>query len=377
MLMAMTRIAALTRIAASLLLAGLVSGLNAQQTLRELEMRFRGEMQQLDATSPSRQQQDDLFDRHVKELRTFLSEDAAGDDRWNGRLWLTELELIRGKSQEAVEALKGIDAEQAPAMILISGATLAQRLNLVSLRDEWVKKAVAKDAPLLDRMAMARLLMTVLHEIKHGEDLFATAIANAKDDEEKSLVMWHRADALRDREDLPENTGFDELEKLAKALPNTYWGSVAKDRLRFTRLKVGDDGIAISGKTITGEPFATADQRGKAVVLAFYTAADYDTPRLVALLSDLLQKHKDLCVVGICLDRDVDGIKQAIKDLGIQFPVIGDGKGPGGDAALRWFAEGPVVHVLDKAGKVAGLGQQAGTNDGRTVLLEVIERALR
>tara|TARA_R110002072_G_scaffold46591_1_gene128786 strand:+ start:28585 stop:29700 length:1116 start_codon:yes stop_codon:yes gene_type:complete len=367
----------MTRIAAICVFTCVLASLTAQQSLKELEMRFRGEMQQLDANSPTRQQQDELFNRHVAQLRTFLQSTAKGDDRWNGRLWLAELELVRGKRQEATEVLKEIDADQAPGMVLVSGASMAQHLNLVQLRDEWVQKSVTKDAPLLDRMAMARLLMTVLREIELGEGLFTKALANAKDDEEKAFVMWHRADALRDREDLPENTGFDELEKLAKALPETYWGSVAKDRLRATRLRVGDDPIAITGKTLGGETFSTKAQLGRAVVLAFYTAADYDTPRLLALLADLQDKNKDLAVLGICLDRDVNEIKKSVKSLGIRFPVIGDGKGPGTDAALRWFVEGPVVHVLDKAGKVAGLGLQAGTNDGRAEMIDVIKRAMR
>ena len=355
----------------------MLASLTAQQTLKELEMRFRGEMQQLGAASPSRQQQDELFNRHVSELRAFLTKTAKGDDRWNGRLWLAELEMVRGKRQEAVEVLKEIDAEQAPGMVLVSAATMAQHLNLVQLRDVWVKQAVTKDAPLLDRMAMARLLMTVLREIELGEGLFTKALADAKDDEEKSFVMWHRADALRDREDLPENTGFDELEKLAKSLPDTFWGSVAKDRLRATRMKVGDDAITTSGKTLDGTSFTTKAQLGKAVVLAFYTAADFDTPRLMALLADLQAKNSDLVVLGISLDRDPSEIKKSVQELNIRFPIIGDGKGPGTESALRWFVEGPVVHVLNKKGKVAGLGLQAGTNDGRAEMTAVIKRALR
>lgn len=367
----------MTRIAALCVFTFLLASLGAQQSLKNLEMRFRSEMQKLEATSPSPEDQNQLFDRHVAELRGFLKNTAKGDDRWNGRLWLAELELVRGNRPAATDVLKEIDGQQAPGMLLVSAASMAQYLNLIQLRDDWVKLAATKDAPLLDRMAMARILMTVLREIKLGEDIFAKALAEAKDDEQKSFVMWHRADALRDREDLPENTGFEELEKLAKALPNTYWGSVAQDRLRATRLRVGDDAIAINGKTTDGTSFASTAVLGKALVIAFFTAADYDVPRLITLLTDLQQKHKDLSVVGISLDRDIDEIKASIKNLGINFPVIGDGKGPGTDAALRWFVEGPVVHVISKQGKVAGLGLQAGTNDGRAEMNTVIERALR
>ena len=90
-----------------------------------------------------------------------------------------------------------------------------------------------------------------------------------------------------------------------------------------------------------------------------------------------VKKHKDLAIIGISLDHEVGMIKKSIQDLGITFPVIGDGRGAENDAALRWFAEGPVVHVIDKSGKVAGLHMHAGTKDGRGDLIDAIERALR
>jgi len=366
----------MTRIAALLAFACTFAGLTGQQTLKELEERFRSEAQQL-GRNADRDQRETLLNRHIGELRTFLTDTAKADDRWNGRLMLADLELVRGKRAEASAVLKQIDATKAPAMVLVTGATMAQHLRLKELRDQWVNAAIAKPAPLADRLAMARMLMTVLQEIQHGEKLFEEAMANAKDDEQKSFVMWHRADTLRDREDLPENTGFEELEKLAKALPGTYWGSVAKDRLRATRLKVGDDAIPVEGTTTTGGSFSSASMRGKALVLVFFTASDYDTAPLLRLLKEQRKDHPDLAIVGVSLDRDPTRIKQSIKDLGIDFPVIGDGRGAETDAALRWFVEGPVVHVIDKAGKVAGLGMQAGTRDGRADLIAAIERALR
>lgn len=372
----MTRIAALFAFT-SLLLTLPVSSLLAQQTLKGLEARFRQEAQQIEASSPSRAQRDQLLDRHVSELRTFVQKQAKGDDRWNGRLWLADLELVRRNRDAATKVLSEIDAEQAPAMILITAATMAQGLQLIPLRDAWVKKAVAKEAPLVDRMAMGRLLMTVLREIPLGEAMFTKALAAAESDDDKAFVRWHRADALRDREDLPENTGFDELQKLATDLPNTYWGSVAKDRLRATRLRVGDEAIAISGKSLDGQAITSGAMRGKALVLVFFTAADYDVPRLVSMLANLQQKYKDLAVLGISLDTDPKEIRASVQALGIKFPVIGDGKGPQTDAALRWFVEGPIVHVLDKSGKIAGLGLQAGTNDGRAELTDTIQRARR
>ena len=368
---------AMHRTAAFLAVLSLCSALCAQATLKELERRFRAEVQQLAGSSPSREQRDQQLDRHVGELRAFVEQTARGDDRWNGRLMLADLELVRGERDAAAKVLADIDRGEAPAMVLVTAATMAQHVGLKELRDGFVESAATKDAPLEDRMAMARLLMTVLREVERGEQIFEQALRAAKDDEQRALVRWHQADALRDREDLPENSGFNALEALAEELPKTYWGSVAKDRLRATRLKIGDAAIPFTTKTTKGSPWSLTAHRGEVVVLAFWTAADYDTPRLAATLKELRDENKGLAVLGVCLDRDPAEIQRAVRELGIDFDVVGDGKGPQSDVALRWFVEGPVVHVVDKLGKVAGLGLHVGTNQGRAELDRVIQRSLK
>ncbi len=368
---------AMHRTAAILVMFCSCCALAAQSTLAELERRFRAEVQQLAAGSPTREQRDAQLDRHVDELRAFVKDTARGDDRWNGRLMLADLELVRGKRPAAAAALGEIDLQEAPAMVLVTAATMAQHVGLTELRDRLVAGAVEKDAPVADKMAMARLLMTVLREVERGEAIFAQALASAADGEQRAFVRWHRADALRDREDLPENSGFDALEALAKDLPETYWGSVAKDRLRATRLKVGDAAIAFSAATTAGAEWSLQGQAGEVVVLAFWTAADYDTPTLVATMKELRRQHPELRALGVCLDRDPEEIKRAVAALGIDFPVVGDGKGAQNDVAMRWFVEGPVIHVIDKRGRIAGMGLHVGTSDGRAQLTAAVERAYK
>lgn len=347
----------------------------AQRNLETLQLEFLTQSRKLAESSPSREQRLDLLGKQVGELERFLAGEAKGDDRWNGRLMLADLQLARGNRPAAAEALRSIEAKNAPALLLVSGAAMAQHLNLRDLRDGWIAAAAAKDAPLTDQLAMARLLMTVLHEVDKGEAMFAAALAAAKDDEQKALVRWHRADGLRDREDLSGDAGFEELEKLARDLPGTYWGSVAKDRLRATRLQPGDAAIPFTAKTRGGDEVSLDSLRGKTVVLVFWTAADRDMPTLLALLGDQQKKRgAALAVLGINLDRDGRAIDAAVKSLGITFPVVGEGKGIETDAALRWFVEGPTVHVVDADGKVAALGLHAGTADARAELIEVISR---
>jgi peroxiredoxin len=352
--------------------------LPAQRTLPQVQQQFVAEAQQLARGDAKAEDRDALLGRQCKALAEWLQQEAVGDDRWNGRLMLADLHLARGARDDAVAALRGIDAAAAPALLLVTAATMAQHLDQRELRDTWLAAALAKPAPLPERLAMARLLTTVLLEVKAGEAIFTAALTAATDDEQRALVRWHRADAMRDREDLGDNEAFDELERLAKELPGTYWGSVAKDRLRATRLQPGDDAIPFQTKSTTGGDVSLAALRGKGVVLLFWSAADLDLPALLTLVRPLQKQAGDsLAVVGICLDRDAGPIADTLRRLGIDFPVVHDGKGVENDVALRWFVEGPTVHVLDKAGKVAALGLHAGTADGRDELAAAIERACK
>lgn len=348
----------------------------AQSTLAELQQQFAADLQRL-GPAASRAQRTELLQNQTRQLGKFV-EAAKGDDRWNGRLMLADMQLAAGDRTAAASALRGIDDKQAPALLLVTAASMAQHLGLGEVRDAWLRAAVAKEAPLVDRLAMARLLMTVLHEVDRGESLFAAALAAAGDDEQKAVVRWHRADALRDREDLPDNAAWDELQKLADDLPKTYWGSVAKDRLRRTTLKIGDDAIPFTAKTRDRATISSAALLGKTVVLVFWDGGDPDMPKLLELLAQAKKRAGEgLAIVGVALERDDAAIGAAVQNLGIDFPVIGEGKGILEDIALRWFVEGPAVNVIDPRGKVAALGLHAGTADGRTELAEAIDRATR
>jgi hypothetical protein len=354
------------------------AALPAQTTLAELQKQFAGEAMTLAARSPSREQRDQLLARHQEQLAKFVAEQAKGDDRWNGRLMLAELALQSGNRKAAGTELAAIAPAEAPAMVLVSAAAMAQHLGQKDLRTRLLDAAIGKPAPLDDRLAIARLLLTILVEVERGEKLFSDALAAAKDDEERALVRFHRADAMRDREDLPDNAGFDELGKLAKDLPETQWGSIARDRLAATELRIGAPALPLTAQLLGGGAFTLAAQRDKGVVLVFWSAGDRDLPTLLTLLKEQVRQHADkLVVLGICLDRDAATIGPNVKALGFDFPTVGDGAGIRTDVAMRWFVEGPLVHVVDGAGKIAGLGLHAGTADARNELLAAIAAAVK
>ncbi len=358
-------------------IAALAACLPAQKTLAELQKQFGDDARALEQKQPTREQRGQLLARQVETLAQFVAKDAKGDDRWNGRLMLADMQLARGEDQRAIEALTGI-AGEAPALVLVTAAAMAQHLGRKAERDEWVKAALAKDAPIADRMAMARLLATTLHEVKASDEMFAKALAEAGDDEQRATVRWHQADALFGREDVADDAPFEALQKLAADLPKTYWGGIAKDLVRASAMKPGDDAIAFTARTRSGATFALSEQRGKVVVLAFWSARDPDLGAMVAVLQEQLRRFPDkLTVLGVNCDRGDAEAAQAIQKHGITFPVVAEGKGFQTEVALRWFAREPLLHVIDKNGKVAARAQHVYPEDAQNQLVETIGAAVQ
>ncbi|MCA8965564.1 MAG: redoxin domain-containing protein [Planctomycetes bacterium] len=361
---------------ATALATPLATPLCAQDSFAELQQKFRSEARELGAKMPTREQQDALLTRHIGELSAFVTR-AQGNDRWNGRLMLADLLLIRGERDKAKEALGGIDEKQAPALLLVSAAAMAPHAGLPQLRERWINLAMEREAPLEDRLAIARLLTLSLHEIDRGEMVFQKELAAAKDDETRALIRFHRADTMRDREDLADNAGWEELERVAKDLPGTYWGSVARDRMRAVQLRPNDAAIPFTAKTTDGKQVSLAGAAGKVLVLVFWVVDDHDNAALWTELRALRKKHGEkLEVLAVNLDRELPMVTKAITEQDIDVPVIADGKGIFNDVALRWFVEGPGVYVVGPTGKVEGLRLFVGTNDGRRELEDAITRAV-
>jgi hypothetical protein len=366
------------RIVALAALAALAGALPAQdESFAALQQRFRTEAQQLGSSSPTREQQDALLAKHLGELNAFVAK-ARGDDHWNGRLMLADLLLVAGKREEARQALAGIDPAQAPALLLVNAAAMAPHVGLADRREAWLQAAIERPASSEERLAMARLLCLTLHDVTRGEQVFATELGKAKDDEARALVRFHRADTMRDREDLPDNAGWEELEKLAKDLPDTYWGGVAKDRFRAVQLRPGDPAIEFAATSLGGREFSLRAAAGKVLVLAFWVVDDRDNPALWSELRALQKKHgEQVEILAICLDRGSALVRGAVEAQRIDVPVAADGKGILSDAAVRWFVEGPGIYVVDKASKVAGLRLFLGTADGRREFADAVAAALR
>jgi len=353
----------------------------AVRTLADVQRAFAAQREALYAgeKAPTREQELDLLRRQAQELDAFVAHEAAGDDRWNGRLMLADLRLGLREREPAIAALRGIDAAEASGLLLLTAADMAARVNERDLRDRLVDQALQRPAPLEERLAMARLLMTLLREVPRGEKLVADALAEAKDDEQRALVRWYQCDAIRAREDLPENSYFDALDKLAKELPDTYYGSIARDRSAASQFTIGGPANKFAVTTTMGARVELAALRGKAVLLCFWSAADAGSRQLVEQVTALQQRHGDsLFVLGVSVDPDRNAFHRACAALGATFPQVCDGHGWQAELALRYGVEAvPTIVVIDRAGAIAGLNLRVDTKDARDDLDAAIVRALR
>ena len=74
----------------------------------------------------------------------------------------------------------------------------------------------------------------------------------------------------------------------------------------------------------------------------------------VPLLKELSQKYeKDVAIVGISIDTSVGQVDLVVKDKGITWPILADGKGFDGPNPTAYHVQGtPDLFVLDRAGRI-------------------------
>jgi len=386
MMQAATKALFLTAATIVLLFAGAApargQGSDSQGGLAALERKFRtqfAEMQERSAGAPGAEAVQELFSAQIRELQAFLADGAQGDDRFNGRLMLADRLASTGKFSEAQRALRALDSEACPALILLTAADMANRLQMQDLSKAWQTAALLKDAPLEDRMTMGMLLMTVFEDVPAGEKIFADAMAAAADDEGRATVAWFRAMAIREREDLPEGAYEEELRALAARWTGTRHGRIAADRLEAMNFQVGGDALPLSAKDLDGKPVSLADYDGKVLLIDFWASWSDPWLRGVPFLKQLRSEHGDAGfeIVGVCMDKDAAEARRTMAEHGIDWRQVWDGRGWDGDLVLRYAVETvPHTVLIGRDGKIAALTLHTASESGRRQMADAVRRAI-
>jgi thiol-disulfide isomerase/thioredoxin len=108
---------------------------------------------------------------------------------------------------------------------------------------------------------------------------------------------------------------------------------------------------------LNSPPLSAADVQGKVVLVDFWTYTCINWLRTLAYVRAWAEKYQDqgLVVVGVHtpefpFERDVDNVRQAVKDMAVRYPVALDS-----DYAIwRAFANRfwPVVYIADAEGRI-------------------------
>ena len=255
-----------------LLLAMVASAQAPGSPLAKLRDGYEQDRLKLVNAGASLEEQRQRATEFVNRLQRFLDEEAKGLELYNARLMLVDFRLSLGERERAVKTLRELDAKRAPIMILVGAAQFARFLGLQEERQKWIDAAIAKDEGFEIKMSLAMELMTRLQEIEKGQKILADAFAAAADDEERARVRWFEAMAIREREDLPEGSYDEALERLAKQYPKTHWGNITADRVKARQLQVGSTAVPLTAPSIDGPVISLADYRGKVVMLDFWAS---------------------------------------------------------------------------------------------------------
>lgn len=113
--------------------------------------------------------------------------------------------------------------------------------------------------------------------------------------------------------------------------------------------------LILGGQWFNSEPFILEQQRGKVVLVDFWTYSCINCQRTIPYLKSWWEKYKDkgLVIVGVHspefeFEKDPKNVMEAITDFGISYPVMQD------NAFATWQAYNnrywPAKYILDKDG---------------------------
>ena len=140
-------------------------------------------------------------------------------------------------------------------------------------------------------------------------------------------------------------------------LINPYNAKAAQFEIDKSQFKKAPEFTGITGYINTPSPVKLADLKGKVVLVHFWTYTCINCIHTIPYLNELYQKYsnKGLVIVGVQtpefdFEKNIDGVKAAVQDFKIKYPVILDNN------YVNWNAYGnnywPRDYLVDNQGLI-------------------------
>ena len=296
----------------------------------------------------ARAELEDFLKRHPKHA------DAPRAAWLRAASWLATGDLDRG----LLETRSFLAAHEGHELAASARLALAEALLQ---KEDWAGARAAcalvlEKKPDEERALHARLMTAVAWQYEGDVERAAALLRAVKTDFPSRPESWgalmqlavcfHAAERNADARKV--------LEEVIGGCPDR--GAVDAARRHLTAyLKAGTEAPAVAGTDLDVKPRSTADFDGKPRVLYFF---DSSQPTSAAEAAYLRRLRSDpatsaLPLLGVSLDRDRRGAQRLKEEFSIDWPLLFDGKGYDGPAALAWDVRRlPALWLVDKKGRL-------------------------
>ena len=123
------------------------------------------------------------------------------------------------------------------------------------------------------------------------------------------------------------------------------------------RVALGKAAPPVSGPTLSGRRASLASYRGKYVLLMFWAAwcpdCRSELPNVIATDREVTGKRFAVLTYSVDKEKTLDMLKEWVASMEMKFPVIYDGKGAKGKAALAYGVQYiPTIYMVDPKGRI-------------------------
>ncbi len=250
-----------------------------------------------------------------------------------------------------------------PLFIAVALLAFAPSISVADVRAES-DALVAKVKEKVNRGATTEEALA--DEIKAFDALLA-AHKDERTDDVAKLAYWK---VLLYTEIIPNQLpkGIEMLKKIASDYPDTAVGRQAPriiggleaqlKRAEAQKRVIGVPLQDFQAKDLEGQPLSIASRKGKVLLLDFWATICPPCVREMPNVVKTYEKYHDkgFEIIGISLDEDKDSLTTFIKEKGMTWPQICDGKGFEGQLPTQYGVDRmPTTFLLDKEGKLIDL----------------------